>query len=221
MAGVRSDRLVQQLRHVEAEDAGVEVERGRSSLSNSQACSPSPHQGRSRAARSPACGRRRRGTVRANSAGGDSAGCWSKLASTASAMMRAMSSASSVSPCAETSRASQSTRKARLRRRVGQRQRIEAGGLARADHVIAPADGADEDLGAAILVEIDDARLNLLGLREKEAQQHGLARARRADDGEIAEIAVVEIEMIGPGRCGLEHRDRRRPNDCHRLWPSG
>ena len=35
---------------------------------------------------------------------------------------------------------------------------LKPGGLARAEHVVAPADRADEQLGAAVLVEEDDPR---------------------------------------------------------------
>ena len=48
--------------------------------------------------------------------------------------------------------------------RVVELQRIEPGGLARPKRVIGPADGADEDLTAAILVEISDAGLQLARL---------------------------------------------------------
>src|SRR5690606_40804710 len=79
-------------------------------------------------------------------------------------------------------------------RRVGQRERVEAGRLARANSVVAPADAADEQFARAVLVEQDRARAELLRLRGEEVHHHGLARARRADDREVAEIAVVEVE---------------------------
>jgi hypothetical protein len=82
---------------------------------------------------------------------------------------------------------------------------------ARAQHVVAAADGAQEDLGAAVLVEEDGARRQLLRLGEQEAEHHGLARPRRPDDGEVAEVAVVEVEIVRTGRGGLQDRDRRAP----------
>ena len=96
-------------------------------------------------------------------------------------------------------------------RRVGQLERVEPGGLARPQHVVAAADRADEQLGAAVLVEEDDPRAELARLGEQEVQHHRLARARRADDGEIAEVALVEVEVIGPGGGGLEQGHRLAP----------
>src|SRR3546814_8400167 len=75
-------------------------------------------------------------------------------------------------------------------------ERVEARGRAGAQHVIASADRADEQLAAAVLVEEDDARIELARLREQEIERHGLSRTRRADDREIAEITLVKVEEI-------------------------
>ena len=52
---------------------------------------------------------------------------------------------------------------------------------------------------------------NLLRLREQEVQHHRLARAGRADDREVAEVALVEVEVVGRRRGGLQQRDRLAP----------
>ena len=98
-------------------------------------------------------------------------------------------------------------------RRVRQRQRVEAGGLARHKDLVLAAHGADEDLGAAILVDEQQlwARLHTLRLRRDEGEEDGLATAGRADDGEIAEVADVVVVIIGGLRRRLENRDRRPP----------
>ena len=176
------------------------------SLSNSQARSPSPHQGRSRAHRSAPCGRC---PPRNSSARWRSRRCsagWSKLASTAS-LIRAVSSMSA--PPA--SSASQSIRNWRLTGLSSSWSGLRPDGLAGPEHVVAAADRADEELGAAVLVEEDDSRMIFARLGEQEVQHHRLARARRADDGEIAEVALVEVEIIGAGGGGLEQRDRLAP----------
>ena len=75
------------------------------------------------------------------------------------------------------------------------------------------AERADENLGAAILVDEDQlrARLDALRLRRDEGQPDGLAGARGADDREISEIADVEIVKVSRLRRRLENRDRRPP----------
>src|SRR3546814_16733517 len=70
---------------------------------------------------------------------------------------------------------------------------------------------ADEQLAAAVLVEEDDARIELARLREQEIERHGLSRTRRADDREIAEITLVKVEEIRPCRGRLEQGDRIAP----------
>src|SRR3546814_16333387 len=67
---------------------------------------------------------------------------------------------------------------------------------------------ADEQLAAAVLVEEDDARIELARLREQAIERHGLSRTRRADDREIAEITLVKVEEIRPCRGRLEQGDR-------------
>src|SRR3546814_1181875 len=84
--------------------------------------------------------------------------------------------------------------------RVGPRRR------AGAQHVIASADRADEQLAAAVLVEEDDARIELARLREQEIERHGLSRTRRADDREIAEITLVKVEEIRHCRGRLDRK---------------
>ena len=96
-------------------------------------------------------------------------------------------------------------------RRVGHRQGIEARGLTGRDDVVAAADGADERLGATVLVEIGDAGLQPLGLGQQEGEQHRLAGAGGADDGEIAQVAVMEVEVIGTEGRGLQDRYCRAP----------
>ena len=90
-------------------------------------------------------------------------------------------------------------------------ERIEARRRSRTQHVVAPADRADEDFGTAILVEENDARAELARLREQEVEHHGLARPRWPDDGEIAEVALVEIEEIRACSGCFEQ--------CHRFAP--
>ncbi len=96
-------------------------------------------------------------------------------------------------------------------RRVGQCQRIEAGGMARRDPAVTSVNGPNEQFGPAVLVENDRARRKLLRLGGQEVHHHGLARTRRADDGKVAEIAGVEIEEER-GRAG-------RLQQGHRLAP--
>src|SRR3546814_1758546 len=89
--------------------------------------------------------------------------------------------------------------------RVGPRRR------AGAHHGIASGDRAEEQLAAAVLVEEDDARIELARLREQEIERHGLSRTRRADDREIAEITLVKVEEIRPCRGRLEQGGRIAP----------
>src|SRR5690606_12486463 len=95
--------------------------------------------------------------------------------------------------------------------------RVEAGRLARANAVVAPADPANEQFARAVLVEQDRPRAELLRLRGEEVHHHGLARARRADDREIAEVAVVEVEEERRRAGRLEQRDRVAPVVAHGL----
>ena len=96
-------------------------------------------------------------------------------------------------------------------RRIGQAQRIEARWCAAADPLVAPPDRAKENLGSTVLVEQDRAGRELLGLRGEEVEHHRLARARRPDDREIAEIAFVEVEEERSRAGRLEHGHRLAP----------
>ena len=78
--------------------------------------------------------------------------------------------------------------------RVGQGERVEASWVSCGDPGVAAADRAHENLGTAILVEQDGSRRELLRLCSQEVHHHRLARTGRADDREIAQIAVMEIE---------------------------
>src|SRR3546814_2014990 len=76
-------------------------------------------------------------------------------------------------------------------------ERVEPRRRAGAQHVIASADRADEQLAAAVLVEEDDARIELARLREQEIERHGLSRTRRADDREIrSEEHTSELQSL-------------------------
>src|SRR3546814_5952071 len=48
-------------------------------------------------------------------------------------------------------------------------------------------------------------------LREQEIERDGLARPRRTDDREVAEVACMKIEEIGSRRRRLEQGDRIAP----------
>ena len=98
-----------------------------------------------------------------------------------------------------------------VERIVGQRQRVEAGRLARADAVIPPADAADEQLGPAILVEQDRAGGEFLRLGGEEVHHHRLARTGRADDREIAQVAMVEVEEERRRAGGFQQAHRIAP----------
>ena len=74
-----------------------------------------------------------------------------------------------------------------------------------------PACRAKEDLRAAILVEEDRTRAELLGLCGEEVEHDGLARSGRPDDREVAEIAFVEVEEVGRRAGRLEDRTRIAP----------
>src|SRR3546814_13048995 len=90
-------------------------------------------------------------------------------------------------------------------------ERVEPRRRAGAQHVIASADRADEQLAAAVLVEEDDARIELARLREQEIERHGLSRTRRADDRDIAAITLVKVEDIRPCRGRLAQGERNAP----------
>ncbi|KIU01168.1 hypothetical protein QU38_02530, partial [Staphylococcus aureus] len=96
-------------------------------------------------------------------------------------------------------------------------QRGETRSSAGAQQGVAPPDRAQEGLRTAILVEEDDARREFAALREQEVEHHRLARARGPDQGEVAEIAVVEVEVIGAGGGGLEQSHRVSPMVSRRL----
>ena len=99
---------------------------------------------------------------------------------------------------------------AAIARRVGKLQRVEAGLHARADQVVLAAHRTQEDFRAAILVEEHHLRLEPFALRDQEVQHNGLAGAGRSDDQEVAEVALVKIEIVR--RCG------RRLQQCDG-WP--
>jgi len=90
-------------------------------------------------------------------------------------------------------------------------ERVEARGRPRPKQIVAPADRADEQFGAPVLVEEDDPGTEFARLGEQEVEHHRLAGAGRADDREIAEIALMEVEIIGPRRGGLEQGHRLAP----------
>ena len=60
-----------------------------------------------------------------------------------------------------------------------------------------PANRADEQFGAAILVKKHDAGRKLSRLRQQEIEDHGFPRSRWTDDGEIPQIILVKVEKIG------------------------
>src|SRR3546814_13906227 len=69
-------------------------------------------------------------------------------------------------------------------------ERVEPRRRAGAQHVIASADRADEQLAAAVLVEEDDARIELARLREQEIERHGLSRTRRSEERRVGKEVV-------------------------------
>ena len=95
--------------------------------------------------------------------------------------------------------------------RIRQAQRIEAGRMAGCELGVMPVHRTDKDLGAAILVEEDHPRREALRLRGEEVEHHRLARARRADDGEIAKVVFVEVEVVGRRAGRLEQGGRFTP----------
>src|SRR5690348_2686118 len=94
---------------------------------------------------------------------------------------------------------------------VRKRKWIEASGLAGGDHLVLAVECTNEALRATIFIEVGDARLKPLRLRKQKSEQGRLAGAARSDDGKVAEIAGVEIEMVGPERCRLQHGDGIAP----------
>ena len=76
---------------------------------------------------------------------------------------------------------------------------------------IGAAGGADKKVGAAVLVEEDDMGIEFFELRQHEIEQHCLARARRAADEGVAEIAIVQIEVKWRAGRGLEQSDGGTP----------
>ena len=160
-----------------------------SRLSNSQACSPSKIHGSSRDGRSPGCGRRPPPSRSRRKRSRRSSGPWAKISSTALAI-----AASSSAPSASSRHAEPVAQEGAVAGVVGQAQRVEAGRRAAGDPLVAAAERAKENLRSAVLVEQDRARRELLRLRGEEVQHHRLARTRRADDREIAEVALVEVE---------------------------
>ena len=132
--GRAQPRVLEQLGHVEAEHAVVEIELV-VALSNSQACSPSKIHGSSRDGRSPGCGRRPPPSSSRMKRSRRSSGPWAKISSTALAI-----AVSSSAPSASSSSPSQSRRKARLTGVVGQRSGLKPVGSAAADPLVAAAD---------------------------------------------------------------------------------
>ena len=103
-----------------------------------------------------------------------------------------------------------------------QLQRLErraAGRNAVVERQIGAAGGADENLGAAVLVEEDVSGAEPLGLRQQEVLHDGLAGPGRAADEGVAEVAVMKREIERRAGGGLEHRNRRSPMVAGR--PSG
>src|SRR5208283_5352000 len=96
---------------------------------------------------------------------------------------------------------------------VRQRQGIEAGRRSRVERLILPTERPDENLRAAILVDENELWTGLYPLRlgGDEGQPNCLARPRGADDGEVSEIADVEIIEVSRLRSRLENGDRRPP----------
>lgn len=88
-------------------------------------------------------------------------------------------------------------------------QRIEAGRPAVLQREVVATTRADEDLGAAILVEEEHgrSRFELLRLCQQEVDERGLARSRLADDQGISQrfltlgvfrrMRRMEVEVIG------------------------
>src|SRR5690606_10291987 len=74
-------------------------------------------------------------------------------------------------------------------------QRRAAGRHAVPERQIGAAGGANEQVGAPVLVEEHHMRIMLLKLRQHEVEEHRFARARRAANKGVAEIAVMEIEI--------------------------
>ena len=83
------------------------------------------------------------------------------------------------------------------------------------------ADRANEDLGAPVLVEEHHLDVMLLQLRQHEIQRDGLARAGGPADEGVAEVAVVEVEVVRRARGCLEQADRWTPMVPVRAWPCG
>ena len=103
-----------------------------------------------------------------------------------------------------------------------QLQRLErraAGRNAVVERQISAAGGADENLGAAVLVEEDVSGAEPLGLRQQKILHDGFAGPRRAADEGVAEVAVMKREIERRAGRGLEHRNRRSPMVAGR--PSG
>ena len=96
-------------------------------------------------------------------------------------------------------------------RRIAEHQRIETGGQSGTQYIVTPANRSHEQFGAAVLVEEHDPGIDLTGLRQEEVQDDGLTRARRADDGEVTQIALVEVEIIGARGGRLEQGDGLPP----------
>ncbi len=76
-------------------------------------------------------------------------------------------------------------------------ERREAGGYAGLEGQVSAPAGAHEDLGAAAIVDENLLGPKLLGLGQGEVLDHGLAGARRPADEGVADIADVEIEIVG------------------------
>ena len=178
-------------------------------LSNSQACSPPSIHGAEPVRAEIA--RRRAGRWRPTAARGNGAGGAAKRRCRKRHRPPRRSSPALPGPSASSSTPEPVAQERAVGGAVGQRQRVEPGRLAGADAVVAPADPAHEQLGAAVLVEQHGARGELLRLRGEEVHHHRLARARRADDREIAEVAVVEVEEERRRAGGLEQGHRLAP----------
>src|SRR3546814_15589421 len=73
----------------------------------------------------------------------------------------------------------------------------ETRGRAIPQRQIGAAAGPHEDFSAAVLVDEDQARDRLFGLREPKLLDDSLAPDGRADETPMPDVAIVEIEIIG------------------------
>ena len=98
-------------------------------------------------------------------------------------------------------------------RRIGDLERVEAGGFAGDERGVCAAERPDQDLAAPVLVEEDEPRpgRDPLRLAGQEPERDGLARPGRADHQEVAEVVDVEVEGVGRGGGRFQQRHRLAP----------